>query len=266
MKKVLYLFALSSVLYSCGKKDISATYVPRAITVTEKFNDSNDPADSALKIVKYTEDGTEATDKNLVAVKFRDTIVNIKPGESDTASGIGKFSFAEFINTQKTAILAQVADGSGLTAPLFIIALKDGKLDVVSLYRPSNGKMDGEFTKGQTRIGRNGYLVNNDFFVANVNAKVYVLKRQHPDERIQGEFFGNSPDRTTLAFLTTATSSVYQVNYVSGEVLDQPIKKEALDDAYRYVQKNFTWQPNKNGTYFFTPSGNGKVVDISAFN
>ncbi|WP_276090023.1 hypothetical protein [Pedobacter sp. JY14-1] len=265
MKKAVYLLVLSAVVYSCGKKGPSATYVPRTITVTEKFNDSNDQADSALKIVKYTADEKEeAASKDLMAITFRDTLVNIKLHESDSGA-VGKFGFAEFINTQKTAILAQISDNSGLTAPFFVIALKDGKLDVVSLYRPSNGKMDSEFTKGQTRIGRNGYLVNNDFFVANVNAKVYILKRQKPEERIQGEFLGNSPDRTTLAFLTSQTSSVYQTNYVSGEVLDQPLSKEALEDAYRYVQKNFTWQPNKNGTYFFKPGSAENPVDISSF-
>lgn len=260
MKKVLYLFALSALIYSCGKKEVSATYTPRVLTVTEKFNESTEGPDTALKVIKYSSDEKDASSKDLVSVTFRDTIVNIKLGETDS-SATGKFASANFINTQKTALLVQVADQSG-KAPYFIVALKEGKLDVVSLYRPSNGKMDLEFTKGAIPVGRNGYVVNNDFFVANVTAKVYVLKRQKPEERIQGEFIANSPDRTTLAFLTSQTSSLYQVNYVANQSLDLPISKEVSSDVYRYVQKNFSWQPTNGGIYFFKPD---KVVDISAF-
>jgi hypothetical protein len=258
MKKVLYLFALSALVYGCGGKEISATYTPRVLTETEKFNESNDGPDTALKVVKYSGDEKDA--KDLVSVKYRDTVVNIKLGGTDS-SATSKFASANFINTQKTALLVQIADQSG-KAPYFIIAQKEGKLDVVSLYRPSNGKMDLEFTKGAIPVGRNGFLVNNDFFVANVTAKVYLLKRQKPEERIQGEFIANSPDRTTLAFLTSQTSTLYQVNYVANQSLDLPISKEVTSDVYRYVQKNFTWQANAGGIYFFKPD---KVVDISAF-
>ena len=263
MRKVLYLFAVSAIVYSCGNKDISATYVPRPLTVTEKFNESAEPGDTALRIVKYKGDEKEASDaKEAFSIKFRDTLVNIKISESDSAGGTGKFAFAQFVNTQKTAILAQIADNSGLTAPFFIIALKEGKLDVASLYRASNGKLDTKYTKGVNQVGRNGYVINNDFFVANVNAKVYVLKRQNPDERIQGEFITNSPDKTTLAFLTP--TSLYQVNYVANEALNVPLNKDAINDAYRYIQQNFTWQEAKGGIYFMKPGGD-KIVDISSF-
>ncbi|HKG06593.1 MAG TPA: hypothetical protein VKB19_09060 [Pedobacter sp.] len=262
MKKVLYLFVLSAVIYSCGQKDISKTYVARPLTVTEKFNESAEPGDTALKIVKYAGNGKEEAGKELFSIKYKDTLVTIKLSETDTSAGTAKLAFASFVNTQKTAALVQIADESGLTAPFFIVALKDGKLDVSSLYRASIGAKDSEYTKGLTKIGRNGYLINNDFFVANVNAKVYVLKRQNPDERIQGEFMTNSPDKTTLVFLTPATSSIYQVNYVSNQSLDQKLSKEANADAYRHVQKSFTWQANSGGVYFFKPD---KVVDISSF-
>jgi len=262
MKKVLYLIALIAIIYGCGKKEISATYAPRPITVTEKFNESTEPGDSALKIVKYAGEEKAAAGKELFSIKFRDTLVNIKLTESDSSAGTAKLAFAAFINTQKTAALVQIADESGLTAPFFIVALKDGKLDVGSLYRASNGKKDTEFTKGLTQLGRAGYLINNDFFITNVNAKVHVLKRQNPDERIQGEFITNSPDKTTLVFLTLGSSSIYQVNYASNESLDVKLSKEANADAYRYIQKNFTWQPNSGGVYFFKPD---KVVDISSF-
>ncbi|MES2455556.1 MAG: hypothetical protein V4594_08455 [Bacteroidota bacterium] len=261
MKKVLYLFAFSAILYSCGKKDISATYTPRPLTVTEKFNESAEPGDSALRVVKYKGEEKEPAGSELVSVTYRDTVVNIKIGDTDSAA-TAKFASAQFINTQKTALLVQIADNSGLKAPYFIIAIKDKKLDVASLYRASNGKMDQEFTKGAIPVGRNGFLINNDFFVANVTAKVYVLKRQKPEERIQGEFIANSPDKTTLAFLTSQSSSLYQVNYVANEALDLPISKAVSSDVYRYVQKNFSWQPTAGGVYFFKPD---KIVDISAF-
>ncbi|WP_256004292.1 hypothetical protein [Pedobacter deserti] len=262
MKRVLYLIGLSAILYSCGKSDTSATYVARPLTVNEKFNSS--APDSVLKIYPYKGEDAGSDGKPVYTVKFRDTLVRIQMGESDTGAIAEKFGFAEFINTQKTAMLVQVADNSGLTAPFFIVAFNDGKLDVASLYRASNGKRDKDVTKGINQIGRNGYVVNNDFFVANVNAKVYVLKRQNPEERIQGEFLTHSPDRTTLVFLTP--NSLYQVNYVANETLNVPYRPEQANNIIREVQQNYTWQQQGNTSVYFFKPGQDRVVDISEFN
>jgi hypothetical protein len=95
---------------------------------------------------------------------------------------------ASFINTQKTAVLVQVANETGKMAPFYIIYLKDGQTEVISLNKPSKGAEDKKYTNGLEELTRSNILVNNDFFITTINSRVYPVKRQNPDERIQGKF------------------------------------------------------------------------------
>lgn len=159
-----------------------------------------------------------------------------------------------------------MADNSGLAAPSYIIALKNGKLNVVSLYRASNGKEDTKYTTGINKLGRAGYLVNNDFFITNVNANVNLVKRQNPEERIQGEFILNSPDKTTLVFLTP--SSLYQVHYPSDEVVNEKLAKPAPQsdaELTEWVKNNYIWAKNKKGITFLKFNDSDRIVDIKEF-
>lgn len=272
MRKLFCALTLSVILFSCTQKEEkTAAYIPKILTNKQKFNEFNKETDSAFTIYKYEDKSKDHANsgtgtEELLGVKFRDTVVQIQTNDANPASAIGKFTFAEFINTQKTAILVQIADNSGLTAPSYIIALKNDKIEVSSLYRPSNGKQDKKYTKGRLRIGRQGYLINNDFFVTNVNANVYLIKRQNPEERIQGDFLLNSSDKSTLVFRTP--SSFYQVNYPTDEVLEQPysVPSDPTVDIYQYVQNNFNWEKNKKGIVFLRPNNDNRIVDIREFN
>jgi hypothetical protein len=264
-KHFLYTLGLSVFLFSCQQQELTATYTPRVLTANEKFNESIEGRDSLFTILAKKDKNTSEI-KEKFNVKFKDTLVKIQVNKADANSVTDQFASAQFINTQRTAVLVQLADNSGLTAPCYLIALKDGKLDVVSLYRPSTGKEDTKYTTGIIKMGRTGYLVNNDFFVTNVNANVYLIKRQNPEERIQGEFILNSPDKSTLVFLTP--SSLYQVNYPSDEVLDEKFSKPApQSDAERnnFITNNFRWAKNKKGINFLKFSDSNRIVDIKEF-
>ncbi|MBE9601759.1 hypothetical protein [Pedobacter sp. MC2016-24] len=265
MKQLLYTLGLSVLLFSCQQQEITATYTPRVLTANEKFNESIEGKDSLFTILSKKDKNTSEA-KEAFNVKFKDTLVKIQINKADANSAADQFSSAQFVNTQRTAILVQLADNSGLTAPAYLIALKNGKLDVVSLYRPSKGKEDTKYTTGINKMGRTGYLVNNDFFITNVNANVYLIKRQNPEERIQGEFILNSPDKSTLVFLTP--SSLYQVNYPSDEVSDEKFSKPApQSDAERnsWIASNFRWAKNKKGINFLKFSDSNRIVDIKEF-
>lgn len=265
MKNTFYALILSIILFSCQQnKEHSTTYTPRLLTATESFNNYNSTGDSALTLVKY--DAEKDAKNETYSLKFRDTTVRIQTDKADTSSIKDRFSFAQFVNTQKTSVLVQLADASGLTAPVYLISLKDNKLEVVSLYRASEGKEDRRFTEGITKVGRDGYLVNNDFFVTNVNSKVYLVKRQQPNERIQGVFFLKSPDKYTLAFLVQ--SSLYQVHYPTGETFSQALNikvPKQMNDIYDWVQSNFVWQKAKSGASFLKENDSDRIVDIKEF-
>ncbi|HEY0175254.1 MAG TPA: hypothetical protein VGC08_02685 [Pedobacter sp.] len=272
MKSILSIFLLSVTLLSCQKKEEVKTYTSRSLNTTEDFNQYiKQEGTTGLTIVKTdstpvtSKDGSVPEDRFIV--KFRDTTVNIQNHLSDKSAVASQFSAAEFLNTQKTALLVQVADNSGLVAPFYLISLKGDKLDVVSLYRPSNGKDDRKFTKGLSKIGRSGYLINNDFFITTVNAKVYTLKRQSPEERIQGLHFVTSSDKNTLVFMES--SALYEVHYPSGEAFTQPLPSTMPKDRgslYSWIQNNFSWKKNAAGISFLkADKDDNSVVDISAF-
>lgn len=261
MKTSLYLLLFSVFLLSCQKENVK-TYVPRALTASENFNQSGKSEDT-LSILPDNSAGA----KSNFEVKFRDTTIHIQTSLTDKNITAGKFSFAEFVNTEKSCVLVQVADSSGLVAPFYLIALKDGKPDVVSIYKASHGKQDSRFTKGLKKVGRSGYEINNDFFITTVATKVYPIKRQNPDERIQGLYFINSPDKHTLVFLVS--SSLYEVNYLTNEVYTEvlsPKMPKAPGEIYKWIQSHYSWQTSKSGSYFLKANADdNRIIDISQF-
>ncbi|MBB5440547.1 hypothetical protein HDC92_004250 [Pedobacter sp. AK017] len=266
MKQILYALGLSVLLFSCKQNQKNAViYSPRTLTANEKFNAAQPSADSVFTIYKHNSEkdapisGTEA-----FGIKFKDTVVSIQVNKADS-SAADKFSYVQPVNTQQTTFLVQLANHPDLATAFYLIAFKDDKLNVISLNRPSTGKQDGKFTTGLNKIGRGGYLINNDFFITNVNAQVYLIKRQNPEERIQGEFILNSPDKSTLVFLQP--SSLYEVHYESDEVFTQPLSKPApaTADLSGWIKDNFNWEKNKKGITFLKFSDSNRIVDIKEF-
>ena len=266
MKHKFYALLLSVLILGCEAKKEEKILIPRTISSNEDFNAYPKDEANALKVVRYSEaDNAGAPDKEqeILAVKYGDTLIRIQADKANKDFISDKFVLAEFVNTQKTAVLVQVYDSTGLVAPFYLITLKDNKPEVVSLYRPSTGANDQNITKGMFRVGKSGYLINNDFFITNVNAKVYVLPRQHPQERIQGEFFLKSADKNTFVFLVP--HAFYQVNYPTGDVFTQPLPKTApkeISNVYKWVQDNFVWVKNAKGISFFKQIDQDKVVDM----
>lgn len=254
------------VLSGCKSNKLEKAYKPRVLIAGEDFNTYAESPEDKFSIMKIVDDANSTTnDKDIFTIKFRDTVIQILPDEADSKLVKDKFSLAQFVNTQKTCLLVQLADGSGLVAPYYLITLKNKQPEVVRLYRPSNGKKDSQITKGLFRVGNSGYLINNDYFVTNVNAKVFAIKRQKATERIQGEFFIQSSDKKTLVFLTD--DAFYQVHYPSGETLtvnfpsDVPHAKPAL---YSWVRANLNWKKNSSGISFLmlNDQGSDQILDM----
>jgi len=237
MKLRLFVLLFSVVTASCQKT--TKVYIPREPSAGEDLNQS--PQGPALTIQKY--EGTDKKQGETFGIKFGDTTVRIS-GKGDPKSPADRFSIAQFINTQKSCLLVQTADSTGLIAPFYLLNLNNGKLDVISLNRPSKGNDDARYTKGLTKIGLSGYLINNDYYVAAVYAKLYAVKRQVPEERIQGLYFLNSPDKKTLVFLISYT--LYEVYYPTGETFSQLLSSKAPADnpehLYQWIQENYSWQ------------------------
>lgn len=259
MKTTLLALFLSITLLACKPGSNEKTYTPRALMADESFNEFPKSKDEILTIVK-----TDSGKVDLSAIQFKDTTVSIKKDPKPLAN---KFTDARYLNSQKTAVLVQVADGSGLVSPFYIILLKSGKLEVIDLDRPSNGKNDRTVTKGIEEMSRTSFIVNNDFLITSVNGKVYPIKRQVPDERIQGKFFMYSGDRTTLVFLTA--NSLYQVNYQTGETLVLPVDANLLNQPETLIgniQQGYSWVKNNRGTSFLIKNPDeDRVVDIKEF-
>ena len=267
----LIMLCFVAVLLGCKADKPEKVYHPRALVAGEDFNTYAKNDETPLAVFKQVEDGTikkvaDTEANNILTVKFRDTIVQIQPDPADKGNVIDKFAVAQFLNTQKTSLLVQGADSSGLIAPFYLLSLKNNQLDVVSLYRPSKGKRDVKLTKGMIAVGRSGYLINNDYFVTYVNAKVYTIKRQNPDERIQGEYFINSADKKTFVFLMD--DAFYQVHYPSNETFTQPFKQAPSSKSalFSWVQANFSWQKNDKGISFLKQNQDSdRIVDIREF-
>jgi len=259
MKTTLLALFLSITLLACKPGSQEKTLVPRALTADESFNEFPKSKDEILTIVK-----TDSGKVDLSAIQFKDTTISIKKDPKPLAN---KFSEARYLNSQKTAVLVQVADGSGLVSPFYIILLKNGKLDVIDLDKSSNGKNDRNVTKGLEEISRTSFIINNDFLITSVNGNVYPIKRQVPEERIQGKFFMYSSDRKTLVFLTA--TSLYQVNYQTGETLNLPVDASLLNQPETLVgniQQGYSWVENERGTSFLLKNPDeDRVVDIKEF-
>jgi hypothetical protein len=262
MKLSLFTAALIVFSVGCSQQDKKVkNYVPRILVKNEVFNDFPKDASDSISVVKISEPGQEPA----LAVKFRDSIIHIQNKITDTDKGFSRFKSeaVQFINKQKTCLLVQLADSSGLTPRPFLIATNNGKLEVISLYRPSNGKDDQKYTTGINKIGATGYLVNNDFFITNVTSKVYLIKRQHPDERIQGQFLLLSPDKQTIIF--AVKDFLYQVHYRSNEDLNEPIAPNSPKDIasiYKWITANYTFRKNKNGVTFLRYNDDDRIVDM----
>jgi hypothetical protein len=271
MKNLLFALLLSVVMFGCQNKEVKKVIVPRVLIANEEFNAYQKPNTDSLTIFQTKEEDSQVAaekDGEKFRVKYGDSVISIQINKNDPASVADQFSFAKYINSQKTCLLVQTADSTGLVAPFYIISLTSkGTPEVVSLYRASNGSQDGRFTKGLAKVGRTGYLINNDFFVTNVNSKVYLIKRINPEERIQGLFFIQSQDKATLVFLVG--SSFYEVHYPTNEVFTQPLAASVPKEPaalFKWVQDNYSWRKNKSGiTFLMENKDDNRIIDISEF-
>ncbi len=267
MKSKLYALLLLVCLYSCKNAPAEQSYVPRPLAENEDFNHYPKKPEDVLKVVLAPAgEQMEADEKESFQVKFKDTLIRIQPDEKDKTFLKDRFSLADVVNTQKTCVLVQLEGSLKTEAPFFLISANIGKVEVVSLYRASNGAGDEQFTKGMVRVGKSGYLINNDVFVTTVNAKVYPIKRQNESERIQGQFFMQSKDKTTLVFLTH--DAFYQVHYPTGSVYTAPLPKKApkdISNVYKWIQNNYKWKKNGKGIEFLQYVDDNAIVDISEF-
>lgn len=264
MKAAVYALFITLFLTSCSYKEIEKTYVPDQIQSNRTFNGYADEKDSTLSFIAHKDSKSTAAlganPKIWYQVKFGDTVVKVQTNPADPASGNKKFIRGKFLNTQKTTLLAQIADSTGLAAKFYLIALKDHALQATELSRPSAGQSNKALI-GLIEVGRSGYVVNNDFFVSYVNPKVYYLKRINPDERINGQFFLKSPDSQTLAFLMP-NSELYQVSYATNETYTVPLGMDASQEGiYAFAEQNFTWIKNERGVQFLMPN-NAKVLGL----
>ncbi|MGY4384632.1 hypothetical protein ACVWYN_001658 [Pedobacter sp. UYP24] len=257
MRKIIYLFIISFLLLSCTEKEIEKTYPTRMISEGETFNDYPAENDSTITFNPKTEkDGNQygANPKAWYQIKFGDTIVRIQTDKNNPAAFNGKFIRGKFMNTQKTCLLAQVADSLGLKAKFYLIALKNHQLNISELTRLSASPGDKKYI-GLIDLGSEGFLINNEFLIGFVNAKVYFLKRQNADEPIQGQYVMSSADKSTLVFLQT--SSLYQVNYPTEESLTLPLKVDARQAGiFMHIHENYVWKTNRKGILFLMEDKN----------
>jgi len=262
MKITLYALFLSLVLFSCKTGNPEKTYKARSITANEDFNVFPESKKSILSIVKTDSGALAYADR--YAIQYRDTTITIDDAPNPATK---KFLDAIFINTQKTAVLVQVANEKGRKAPFYIIYLNNGNTEVVSLNKPSKGADDKKYTNGVEAIKLTSILINNDYFINTVNSKVYPVKRQNEAERIQGRFFMYSRDKKTLVFLVKG--ALYEVNVSTGETFTQPLPESLTsqpETLVSNVQRDYGWVPNEKGTLFLKKNADdNRIVDIKEF-
>ena len=267
MKVKLYALLLVVCCYACNNTIKEQSYVPRTLAENEDFNHYPKNAEDVFKVVLAAPgEQSDPKAKDAFQVKYKDTLIRIQPDEKDKSFLKDRFSLAEVVNTQKTCVLVQLEGSLKAEAPFFLVSANNGKVEVVSLYRASDGANDQQFTNGMTRVGKSGYLINNDVFVTTVNARVYPIPRQHENERIQGKFLLQSKDKTTLVFLTQ--DSFYQVHYPTGSVYSAALPKKAPNDVaniYKWIHNNYTWKKNGKGIEFLQYVDDNAIVDISEF-
>ena len=260
LRTLSFICVTCGMLLSCGKTEKTQIYVPEIIKPKQNFNDSYSEKDSILRFTRHDEAGGKALGENpktWYGVTFGDTVVKIQTVKSSPASARHKFLRGKFMNTQKTTLLVQVADTFGLQAKFYIIALKDHRLQVTELVRPA--RYENKNTIGLAYVGRDGLLINNDFFMTFVNAKLYFLKRQYDDERIEGQFFMKSDDKQTLVFLQPA--ALYQVNYSANQSTTTPLSVDPRKPGlHLYIQENFVWKADSFGVSFLKQDKNELAV------
>jgi len=261
MRNLLLAAFISVSLFACTKSKESKTLSPRPLGKGEFFDESTGSKTAILSILKT--DSGKTADADRFAIAFKDTVLSVENAQKIANS---KFIKARYINSQKTAILAQVDDQMGTLSPLYIFNLKNGSVEAVNINRISNGKNDRKFTKGIEDLTVTYLLVNNDYVINVVNGKVYTLTRENDAERIQGKFFMYSSDKTTLLFVTD--KAFYQTNYRTGEssVLAVPAKVLQATDLNSEIQSNYVWSKNAKGTEFLKKGADDdRIVDISEF-
>jgi len=261
MKTTLLALFLSTTLLACTQGKLEKTLSSRVITDQDDFNEFPKTKDKIISIEDIYSENPDSSGG--FSVKFKDTAIYIQDGSKPLAK---KFQEARFINSQKTAVLVQIADGAGKISPFYIISLKNSQPDVIALTRPSNGKGDKDFAKGLEEITRTSVLINNDFVISTVRGKVYPVQRKNANELIQGNFILNSGDRTTLVF--SGDNSLYQVNYLTGETAELPVPAKVLrsETMVSEIQQNYSWFKNARGTSFLKQNpDDDRIVDIKEF-
>ena len=252
MKKLLTIVTVLLTCLGCTKeKTVERVYIPHIINPGEAFNDYPSEKDSSITFIMHQEkEGKQlgANPKVWYQVKFGDTVVKIQTNRQDPNYSNGKFIRGKFMNTQKTTLLAQIADDFGLKAKFYFISLRNHQLTVTELARQTakEGNLDNV---GLIHLGGEGYLLNNDFLINPVNAKVYFLKREDPEKRIEGQYLMKSPDKGTLVFLRN--SSLYQVNYQNDESTSVPFRIDPTQPGlYMHIQENYVWKTKRPGLSF----------------
>lgn len=257
MKKLLYLLTIALMGSCAANETVEKVYVPHVINPGETFNEYPSERDSAITFnIHQEKDGKPigANPKVWYDVKFGDTVVKIQPSRDDPNYTNGKFIRGKFMNTQKTSLLVQIADSFGLRAKFYLISLKNHDLSITELRRQTTQEGDLKYI-GLIQLGSEGYLINNDFIINPVNSKVYFLKRENPEERIQGQYLLKSPDKGTLVFMRP--SSLYQVNYQNDESLTVPFGIDpGQPGLYMYIQENYVWITKKPGLSFLVEDKN----------
>jgi hypothetical protein len=257
MRKLLYLIAIAFIGGCSANETVEKVYIPHVINPGETFNEYPSEMDSAITFnVHQEKDGKPvgANPKEWYEVKFGDTIVKIQPNKEDPNYTNGKFIRGKFMNTQKTSLLVQIADNFAFKAKFYLIALKNHQLSVAELRRPTTQEGDLNYI-GLIHLGSEGYLINNDFLINPVNSKVYFLKRERPEERIQGQYLLKSPDKGTFVFMRPG--SLYQVNFQNDESLTVPFAIDPRQPGlYMYIQENYVWKTKKPGLSFLLEDKN----------
>lgn len=260
--KIKLLALISSVALFACKGNLEKTYTPQPIAANQTFDEIPKSQSRVFTLIKI--DSNRSDGQEHFNIKYRDTTLSVQEGKEKLAV---EFRNARFVNSQNTAVIAQVVDSTKNVAPFYVFSLKDGAVEVLSLDKASKGKNDGIYTQGLVELSRTNFVINNDFIVNSVNGKIYTIKRQNPQERIQGKFLLYSRDKTTLVFLTE--KELYQVNYRNGETQSITVPASMLANTagiQSEIASNYTWTTNNHGTPFLKYNGNpDRIVDISEF-
>jgi len=269
MKKLLFALSITSLLFSCKPAQNEKVLIPKILSANGIFNGESSGKTDVINILDYKTGkelltGDDPDTSKSYTLKYKDSVLSIQTDPADPKSASKQFASARYVNSKKTTLLVQLKDQSGLTAPCYILSLDNKKIDAISLYRPSKGAQDRKYTNGIISVNRDGYVVNNDFFVTNVKTRVYLIKRQNEAERIQGDFFLKSFDKETLVFLMP--HSLYQVHYPTGLSNVIPLGADlpaTLTGIQVWVSNNYSWHKTGKGISFLQKNPNeNRIIDL----